>query len=356
MARPFPLTLDLDQVTAGTRPLRPEVPRCDNIGPVPYEAPGVSVMRFGFYLPTRGPLANRRDIKAYIRTAEEAGFSSVAVADHIVVPTAIESTYPYTLDGGFLSKGDAMEQLSLMAFVAGASESLRIISSVMIVPHRNPVLVAKAIATSDVLSEGRITVGVGVGWMAEEFAALHAPDFKKRGRVTDEYIRIWKTLWTGQAVRYDGEFYSFEELYCQPAPVQKPHPPIWIGGHSDAALRRVARLADGWHPVGATAASPLPPSEMRQKLAQLRELTEAEGRDFDALTISYKAPIYDGGVPPKGEARRLFTGGISAALDDIAEMAELGIEELIFDFRGETIDASLAAMRGFAEEVISKTS
>ncbi len=309
-------------------------------------------MRFGFYLPTRGPLANRRDIKAYINTAEEVGFSSVAVADHIVVPTAIESAYPYTVGGEFLSKGDAMEQLSLMAFVAGASESLRIISSVMIVPHRNPVLVAKALATSDVLSEGRITVGVGVGWMAEEFEALDAPDFKKRGAVTDEYIRIWKKLWTGEAVSHESDFYSFKELYCQPAPLQNPHPPIWIGGHSAPALRRVARLADGWHPVGATAASPLPPSEMRQKLAQLKELTEAEGRDFDALTISYKAPIYDGGVPPKGEARRLFTGGPLAALDDIAEMADVGVEELIFDFRGETIEASLAAMRRFGEEIM----
>jgi len=306
-------------------------------------------MRFGFYLPTRGPLANRRDIKAYLNTAEDVGFSSVAVADHIVVPTAIESAYPYTVKGEFLSKGDAMEQLSLMAFVAGASETLRIISSVMIVPHRNPILVAKAIATSDVLSEGRMTVGVGVGWMAEEFEALDAPDFKKRGAVTDEYIRIWKKLWTGEAVSHESDFYNF-----QPAPLQNPHPPIWVGGHSTPALRRVARLADGWHPVGATAASPLPPSEMRQKLSQLRELTEAEGRDFDALTISYKAPIYDGGVPPKGEARRLFTGGPSAALDDIAEMADVGVEELIFDFRGETIEASLAAMRGFGEDVMSK--
>ena len=311
-------------------------------------------MRFGFYLPTRGPLATRRDIKAYLSTAEEVGFSSVAVADHIVVPTAIESAYPYTVKGNFLSKGDAMEQLSLMAFVAAASETLRIISSVMIVPHRNPILVAKAIATSDVLSEGRMTIGVGVGWMAEEFAALDAPDFKKRGAVTDEYIRIWKKLWTGEAVSHEGEHYSFKELYCQPAPPQNPHPPIWIGGHSNPALRRVARLADGWHPVGATAASPLPPSEMREKLGQLRELTEAEGRDFDALTISYKAPFYDGGAPAAGETRRLFTGGTSAALDDIAEMAEVGVEELIFDFRGETIESSLAAMRGFAENVMAR--
>ena len=311
-------------------------------------------MRFGFYLPTRGPLATRRDIKAYVDTAESVGFTSVVVADHIVVPTEIESAYPYTVKGNFISQGECLEQLSLMAFVAAATEKMRIVSSVMIVPHRNPILVAKSIATTDILSEGRVTVGVGVGWMAEEFAALAAPDFKRRGAVTDEYIRIWKKLWTGEAVSHDGEFYSFKELYCQPTPVQDPHPPIWIGGHSNPALRRVAKLADGWHPVGATAASPLPPSEMAKKLTFLRELTEAEGRDFDALSISYKCPIYDGGQPPQGETRRLFSGGPNAALDDIATFAEIGVGELIFDFRGQTIDESLNAMRDFAETVMTK--
>lgn len=311
-------------------------------------------MRFGFYLPTRGPLATRAQLKAFLETAEAAGFSSVMVADHILVPASIESAYPYTVGGEFLSKGECMEQLTLMAFVAGVTEKLRIVSSVMIVPHRNPIMTAKSIATSDVLSEGRMTIGVGVGWMAEEFAALNAPDFKRRGASTDEYIDIWKRLWTGEAVSYKGEFYSFDDIYCQPPPVQDPHPPIWIGGHSNPALRRVARLGDGWHPVGATAASPLPPNEMREKLSWLKELTEAEGRDFDKLTISYKAPFYDGGRPPEGEARRLFTGGKSAALDDIAEMAELGVHELTFDFRGETLDASLNAMRAFAEDVMSE--
>lgn len=312
-------------------------------------------MRFGFYLPTRGPLATRKDLKAFLSTAEKAGLSSVCVADHIVVPTAIKSAYPYTVKGNFLSKGDAMEQLTLMAFVAAASETLRIISSVMIVPHRNPILCAKSIATSDVLSEGRMTIGVGVGWMEEEFEALDATDFKKRGAVTDEYIRIWKKLWTGEAVSHQSEVYSFKELYCQPAPLQNPHPPIWIGGHSNPALRRVARLGDGWHPVGATAASPLPPAEMIERLAFLRELTEAEGRDFDALTISYKAPFYDGGQVPDGETRRLFTGGTNAALDDIAAFAEIGVEELIFDFRGDSIDSSLGAMKSFADDIMSKT-
>lgn len=311
-------------------------------------------MRFGFYLPTRGPLATRQAIKGYLSTAEELGFASVMVADHIIVPAKIDSLYPYTVKGDFLSKSECMEQLSLMAFVAAASEQLRIVSSVMIAPHRNPILTAKSLATTDVLSEGRVTVGIGVGWMQEEFEALDTPPFNRRGRATDEFVDIWKRLWTGEPVSYQGKYYSFDEIYCQPTPVQDPHPPIWIGGHSDAALKRVARLGDGWHPVGATAASPLPPAEMREKLAALREMTEAEGRDFDKLTISYKAPFYDGGQPPEGEARRLFTGGPSAALDDIAEMADVGVEELVFDFRGDDLDDSLNAMRRFADDIMSK--
>ena len=183
-------------------------------------------MRFGFYLPTRGPLATRPSLRALLTTAEALGFHSVMVADHILVPTSIESAYPYTVGGNFLSKAECMEQLSLMAFVAGVTEKLRIVSSVMIAPHRNPILTAKSVATTDVLSEGRVTVGIGVGWMAEEFAALDAPDFKRRGRSTDEYVAIWKKLWTGEPVSFKGEFYSFEEIYCQPAPLQKPHPLI----------------------------------------------------------------------------------------------------------------------------------
>src|SRR5262249_44870092 len=152
---------------------------------------------------------------------------------------------------------------------------------------------AKALATIDVLSKGRVTVGVGVGWMREEFRALGAPDFDRRGAVSDEYLGIFKTLWTECPASFNGRFYRFEAVRCLPLPLQKPHPPIWIGGHSRAALRRVARFGDGWHPVGANPAVPLRPEELSTLLGELERLTEAEHRDPAALTISYKAPVYD---------------------------------------------------------------
>jgi probable F420-dependent oxidoreductase len=305
-------------------------------------------VRFGFYLPTRGRTAEPHAIEAMVAHGEALGFSSVVVADHLVFPVTIHSKYPYTVSGAFPGQGDALDQLSLMAFVAGKSRRLRLISSVMILPHRNPVVTAKMLATIDVLSGGRVTVGVGVGWLREEFQALGAPDFDRRGAVSDEYLRIFKTLWTQDPASFRGEFYRFDALRCLPHPTQKPHPPIWVGGHSKLALRRVARLGDGWHPVGATPAVPLRPPEMRASLDELRRLTDAERRDFSALTISLKAPLYDPGQGVDGAAdRRPFTGGTQAIADDIGLYAGLGVSELIFDFRAETLTESLDRMAHF---------
>jgi probable F420-dependent oxidoreductase len=306
-------------------------------------------MRYGFYLPTRGATASPEALETLVTRGEALGFSSVVIADHIVFPVAIKSRYPYTVSGAFPGQGDALEQLPLMAFVAAKSRTLRLISSVMILPYRNPVVTAKMLATIDVLSRGRVTVGVGVGWLREEFEALAAPPFERRGAVTDEYIRIFKALWTQDPASFRGEFYRFEAVRCLPHPIQKPHPPIWVGGHSKLALRRVARLGDGWHPVGANPAVPLRPPELRASIEELFRLTEAEGRDPSTLTISYKAPIYDVGQGVDGgDERRPFSGGGQAIVDDVATFARLGVSELIFDFRSERLAESLERMERFA--------
>jgi probable F420-dependent oxidoreductase len=307
-------------------------------------------MRYGFYLPTRGACAEPDALEALLARGEALGFTSVMIADHVVFPTEIRSRYPYTLSGDFPGGGDALEQLALMAFVAGRTRALRICSSVMILPYRNPVLTAKMLATIDVVSRGRVTVGVGVGWLREEFEALGAPDFDRRGAVGDEYLRIFKALWTGSPASFEGRFYRFRALRCLPQPVQKPHPPIWIGGHSEAALRRVARLGDGWHPVGANPAVPLRPSDLRAALDRLARLTERESRDPSRLTISFKAPVYDPGATTGGE-RRPFSGTTGQLLDDIDAYGRVGVSELIVDFRSERLTESLERMEGFAAAV-----
>jgi probable F420-dependent oxidoreductase len=304
-------------------------------------------MRYGFYLPTRGACATPDALETIVGRGESLGFASTMIADHVVFPTAISSRYPYTVSGVFPGGGDAMDQLALMAFVAGRTRSLRLVTSVMIVPYRNPVVTAKMLATIDVLSRGRVTVGVGVGWLREEFEAVAAPDFDRRGAVTDECIRIFKTLWTQSPASFEGKFYRFASLRCLPQPVQKPHPPIWIGGHSDAALRRVARHGDGWHPVGANAAVPLPPAELQAALDRLHRMTEREGRDPSRLTISYKAPVYDPAVSNGGE-RRPFSGTPGQLLDDVETFERLGVSELVFDFRSERLEESLERMERLA--------
>jgi probable F420-dependent oxidoreductase len=308
-------------------------------------------MHYGFYLPTRGQTTTPDDVDTLVQHGEAYGFHSVMIADHIVFPTDIHSRYPYTVSGAFPGHGDAMEQLTLMAFVAAKTTALRLVTSVMILPYRNPVLTAKMLATIDVLSRGRVTVGVGVGWLREEFEALEAPDFTRRGAVSNEYIQILQTLWTQDPATFSGEFYQFQALHCLPHPVQKPHPPIWIGGHSLAALRRAARYGDGWHPVGANPAVPLRPHELEVALGDLKRLTEAAGRDPEALTISYKAPLYDVSLTAERQAgleRRPFSGTTEQIVADIATYGRLGVSELIFDFRSESQSESLERMEHFA--------
>lgn len=197
-------------------------------------------MRYGFYLPTRGPTATRDGVLALAREGERLGLHSAMIADHIVFPVESESAYPYTLDRKHPSGGDALETFSILGVVAGATERLRLVTSVLVLPYRNPVLTAKMVASLDVLSGGRVTLGVGVGWLKEEFEALDSPDFERRGAVTDEWIAIFKQLWTQSPASFIGQFYDYADIRCEPLPLQKPHPPIWVGGHSRAALRRTA--------------------------------------------------------------------------------------------------------------------
>ncbi|MBS0642167.1 MAG: LLM class flavin-dependent oxidoreductase, partial [Proteobacteria bacterium] len=193
---------------------------------------------------------------------------------------------------------------------------------------------------------------VGVGWLKEEFDALDSPPFERRGAVTDEWITIFKQLWTQSPASFSGEFYQYTDIRSEPLPLQKPHPPIWVGGHSRAALRRTAKHGDGWHPVGAIAASPLPPQEMVAHLATLKRLTEAEGRDFSAIQVSYKAPLYDTAVSDRDGTRRSFSGAPDEIAGDVRSFAAIGVHELIFDFRGSSIAETVERMQRFAAEVM----
>ena len=220
-------------------------------------------MKYGFALSGRGPLAEPDALSAIARRGDELGFDWVLTGDHIVVPNSIDSTYPYTEGGEFpgSASGVAMEQLTVLSFLAGQTERIKLVTSVLIVPHRNPLVAAKALATLDVLSKGRLVVGVGAGWMREEFEALDLPPFEERGAVTDEYIRAFKELWSSDNPTFEGKYCRFSDITFLPKPVQQPHPPIWVGGESRPAIRRAAQQGDAWYPIGSNPQFPMPESE-----------------------------------------------------------------------------------------------
>lgn len=309
-------------------------------------------MRFGFPIPTRGSLGTLETIHRLARAADEYRYDSIWITDHIVVPKATTSKYPYSPDGSFdlAAAQHYLEPLTVMSYLAGVTERPSIGSSVLVLPYRNPMLVAKMVATLDVLSRGRVILAVGVGWLEEEFRALNLTTFEDRGAATDEYIRILRELWTQEWPSYQGRFYSFDEVRFHPKPIQRPHPPIWIGGHTRAAIRRAARLGDGWHPIGLRPPAGLYPNEFAKAAADLRSQAEAAGRDPKMITLSFRAPIRLSSGTASG-TRTPFIGSRDQIVEDIQTYQRLGVSHLIFDFVGPSVEAILEDLHRFAEEV-----
>ena len=313
-------------------------------------------MKYGFTLPGRGPLATPETLGRIARRGEELGYDAVFTGDHILVPLNIASPYPYTESGEFPGSpsGESMEQLTLLAFLAGQTSAIRLVTSVIIVPHRNPLVAAKALATLDVLSGGRLVVGVGVGWMREEFEALGLPPFEERGAVTDEYIRAFKELWTSDAPEFDGKYVSFRDISFLPKPVQQPHPPIWVGGESRPALRRTAELADGWYPLGSNPTFPMAtPQQLAAGLERLAAYARRFGRDPAEIDTIYRTHQFELLNEAADDDRRPFVGSAEQIAADIRQYQELGVSGLVLDFLRQTEDLNLMLerMEAFATQV-----
>ena len=240
--------------------------------------PGV---QFGANIFGVGALADPAALAEVARLAEDLGYHSVFVADHVIMPRATASKYPYSRDGGFPYDPDQnwLDPMVALGFLAGRTNTIRIGTSVTVLPMRHPIVTAKQVATADHLSGGRVIFGVGVGWMAEEFALL-GESFSDRGRRMDEYLQLVKALWTEASPSFAGQYFQVKDCAITPKPVQKPHLPLWIGGDSPAALRRAARFGDAWHSAG-TALADLP-----GKLCVLDEALGAAGRRREDFLVS----------------------------------------------------------------------
>ena len=294
-------------------------------------------MKFGIWIPNCRHLATPDVIRGAAVRAEQLGYDSVWVSDHVVVPHANVVNFGETV----------YDPLVTLAVVAGATSRVRLGTTVLIVPYRNAVVTAKMISSLDALSGGRVVFGIGAGWVAAESAALGVP-FAERGAMTDEYLRAMQELWTSRTPSFAGKYTQFDGLVFEPKPVQKPHPPIWVGGHSKAALRRTAEFGAAWHPINRA------PDELRAGQAEIARLSQARGRATPpALTLRNDVRVLAPGesAPQSTHGGRVLAGEPAALVDRIAELAGCGVEHLVLEFLaadGRELDAQMAV---FAERV-----
>ena len=315
-------------------------------------------MEYGFYLPNSGAGAEPDALADIAKLGDRLGFYCMVMPDHILQPNQVNSTYPYSLTGDILAAGQSgdgewPEQITTLAYLAGVTERIRLVTSVMIIPYRNPILTAKMLSTLDMLSKGRLILGAGVGWMEEEFELLNTEPFAERGAVTNEYLRAFIELWTKDDPKFEGKYVNFSDITFLPKPVQKPYPPIWIGGQSKPAIRRAAQIGDCWHPVGAIPAAPLEPEELAENLVLLHQYAEKAGRDPAIIQVSVKAPLYDAG--DSSGPRRRFSGSPDEVRQDVQTYADVGVTHLIFDFRTADPKQTEDRMARFSEEVMAVT-
>jgi probable F420-dependent oxidoreductase len=316
-------------------------------------------MQIGFNLPISGPLSAPEIVNRLAQEGEALGYDYLTLTDHIVLPNLKVPGYPYSESGEFFGEGPERrhDQLTAAAFIAAKTRHIRLVLAVMVVPYRPAVLAAKMLATVDVLSGGRLTVGIGAGWLEREFAALAAPPFAARGAVTDEYIRAFRSLWTEPAPHFAGEWVSFAGILLEPKPAQRPHPPIWVGGESGPALRRAARLGDAWYPIGSNnrhLLDTLP--RYRAGIARLHRFAAEAGRDPAEIALNYRVKRYGEALPERGSdgERRLFSGSDADIAADFKALRELGVSAVDIDFERPDAEASLVEMRRFQEAVIAR--
>lgn len=314
-------------------------------------------MQFGLHLGIRGPAADPDSLKVIAAEAEVLGFTHLGFSDHVVIAEDVNSPYPYTKTGRWFAEdsGECLEQITTLGYVAAATSRIRLLTSVMVLPHRPPVLAAKMLNTVDVLSKGRLTVGVGVGWMAEEIALLNGPAFEHRGAAADEYIQAFKTLWTEDQPRLRGEHVGFDGLKFFPKPVQSPHPPIWIGGEAKAARRRAGRVGDGWYPVGNNPSAVFDtPARYAAGSADVTAAAEAAGRDPSDVARGLFAIWYKLGEPEAAVegGRRSLTGSRDDILGDIDAFRDAGLQHLVIGGESSDLQQCLDRMRGFESEVM----
>jgi len=287
-------------------------------------------MRFGILFANTGRAVTPDGATALATIAEESGFESLWTVEHVVVPAGYESPYPYSPTGKMPGPENSPipDPLIWLTWVGAATTRLRLATGILILPQRTPAVLAKELATLDVLSGGRVTLGVGVGWLEEEFRALGVP-FENRGARTDEYIEALRVLWGAQESTYHGRFVDFERANCYPKPVQPDGIPIAVGGHTRAAARRAGRLGDEFFPGVST------PDQLTELIGTMRAAATEAGRDPDAIGI---------------------TAGGAMDVDGVKRLADLGVTRIVVPNLGGDPERWKSFLGAFGENVIAQFS
>ncbi len=286
-------------------------------------------MKIGLQGVFAGPAAGAEHMTKTAKMVEDVGFHSFWMPEHVLLFEDYDSPYPYS-DNGKVPldpRNVPLEPFTALAFLAAQTSRIRLGTGITILPQRNPVYFAKQAADVDAMSGGRLDIGIGVGWLAEEFAALGVP-FERRGARAADYLQVCKTLWCDDVSSYDGEFYTLPTCVQGPKPVQKPHPPLWFGGESTPALRRVARFGQGWYGVK------LLPEDVPAHLKKLSELLDTEGRKLDEIEIA---------VSPYGTR---------CDLDMLKRYRDVGVDQVIVFALNAEPDPLYSEIERFAEELI----
>src|ERR1700742_585122 len=315
-------------------------------------------MQIGFNLPVSGPMASAEVMANIAQLGEALGFDYLTLTDHVALPDTSTPGYPYSTTGEFYTPdpGHRVEQLTTAAWIAARTSSIRIVLAVMVVPHRPAVVTSKMLATIDVLSGGRLVVGIGAGWLKVELDAVSTTPFAERGAVTDEYMDAMRTIWTQDRPVFHGKYVHIDGLLTDPKPVQKPHPPIWVGGESGPSMRRAARIGDAWYPIGSNNAHLLDTlPRLQAGIARLRKMTADAGRDPAVVSVVYRVKRHGIPAPAASDGnRKLFTGTVANTIEDIAALKDIGVTAIDFDFEGRDAVKSTADMKKFHSEVLSR--
>ena len=303
-------------------------------------------MKLGFNLPQVGPAASPESLIRAGQRAEELGYDSVWVTERLLFPIEPQTPYPVTLDGSLPEEYKiVLDPLESLTYVAGHTNRIALGTSVLDMPYYNPVMLARRLTTLDVLSGGRLQVGLGLGWSQDEFDAVGA-SMKARGRRADEFIAVLKAIWTTDPVEFHGEFYQIPRSIILPKPVQKPHPPIYLAAYTPSGLKRAATLANGWLPAG------VPSDGLKQMIAGLKGMTQEAGRDPAEVDVVVRANVVVTDEP-LGDERFMFLGSLDQIKSDIVATRELGATELHFDPTfspdGVSLDRFLSRMEQIRE-------